>query len=292
MNRVLCGIVFFFTLCCMESCSLQRFLPFQHKKKNNMLTTDSANVGGNMFAIYPQPDTFKVVQNIDTALIARQLVAELTPVYAKRKHYSTFTGKAKVHFESPDQQQDFTAFIKVKKDSCIWVTIYGLGGMLNAARVLITHDSLVMINYINKEVTRTALDQVAKVLPVKADFSSLQNLIAGEPLSDGTLKDVAVLSGTWLLKIEDNNYLQTVGYNKADSNMNIDQVTTHDPNGPEATLRFENYELVNQLQFSRLRKVNIKNGADLYSIEMYFQNADFDKPFEIQFTVPSNYKAK
>ena len=126
MNRVLCGIVFFFTLCCMESCSLQRFLPFQHKKKNNMLTTDSANVGGNMFAIYPQPDTFKVVQNIDTALIARQLVAELTPVYAKRKHYSTFTGKAKVHFESPDGKITKDRILRVKNKNKSRILVKGL----------------------------------------------------------------------------------------------------------------------------------------------------------------------
>ncbi len=247
---------------------------------------------GKAYALYPQPDTFSEVKNVDGIEATNKLISGVLPLFKNIRSYTTFNGKAKVHFEGPGEQQDFTAIIRLKKDTALWINIFGLGGVVNAARVYITRDSFFMINYLQKEVTKIALAQVAKVLPTEVDFMSLQRLITGEPLREGTIVDVAELSNSWLLHVTDPGYLQELQYNKSDSTLSTCLLNTHDPNGPQALMKYADFELLYDKKFSKARNINIKNGADQFAIEMYFQNADFDKPIEMPFNIPGNYTVK
>src|SRR5215217_7242201 len=66
----------------------------------------------------------------------QQLIGELVPLWNKRTTYKTFSGKAKVHLESPKDKNDFTATIRMEKDKKIWISIVALG-VFEAARALI-----------------------------------------------------------------------------------------------------------------------------------------------------------
>ncbi len=293
MNRFLCCSVLLLTLCCTESCSLQRLIK---RKKGNIqqptasdstVIADSQNV---RFAIYPQPDTF--VALADTAGEMKKLADIVTPLWNNRLQYKTFTGKAKVHFEGPDDKQDFTAYIRVKKDTSIWINIFGLGGTVNAARAIVTADSFFMINYLQKEVTKLPLSQVAKILPTQVDLVSLQNLIIGEPLRAGGITNVAALANSWLIYVQDSNYLQTANYSKKDSLLEVNQVNTRELNGPQAVLKYQQYEQNGSRKISVSRAISIRNGADVFQIDMDLQNIEFDKVLEMPFNIPRNYTVK
>jgi hypothetical protein len=121
---------------------------------------------------------------------------------------------------------------------------------------------------------------------------SLQNLIIGAPLRNGVIKDVAVLGATWLLHVADSSYAQTINYRKQDSVMVSDQVNTIAPNGPQATLRYDNFELFSGRKVSTSRAVDILNGADKFLLEMELQGVEFDKQLEMPFSIPKNYSNK
>jgi hypothetical protein len=293
MNKFLCGSFFFITVCCMSSCSLQKLIPWRKAPAAGRVAIDSTQAtfaGPVRRAILPAPDTFSVAA--DTAGIMKELIAMVTPVWNSRLNYRTFSGKAKVHFEGKEESQDFTAGIRVKKDSCIWVDITALGGMVHAARILITTDSFFMLNYLQKEYSKIALTDVAKVLPTQVDFNSLQNVITGEPLRNGIITDVAELGNSWLVHVADSTYLQSVNCSKADSTISMDEVNTRAPNGPKATMHFNRYEYTCGKRIAMSRVVNIQNLQDRFLLEMDFQTIEFDKDFEMPFSIPSKFNQK
>ncbi len=297
MNRFLCGSILIIFSCCISSCSLQRLIG---RKKTvptpvttNVIIPDSTKTAAPIVvrrANLPEPDTFGVVP--DTSGLMKRLVDMVTPVWNSRLSFKTMSGKAKVHFEGPQESQDFTASIRVKKDSAIWVDVTALGGMVHAARVLITNDSFVMLNYLQKEVTKLALKDVAKVLPTDVDFTSLQNLVTGEPLRDGAILDVAELGNSWLVHVADSSFLQSINCSKTDSTISTDQVNTRDPNGPQATLKFNRYEYSCGKRIAMSRTINIQNNVDKFLLEMDFQSVEFDKNVELPFSIPAKFILK
>src|SRR4026208_2558948 len=65
--------------------------------------------------------------------------------------FNTFSGKIKVNFDdSRGKNNDFNAFIRIRKDSVIWVSINAALG-IEAFRIMITPDSVKVLNKIDKE---------------------------------------------------------------------------------------------------------------------------------------------
>ena len=293
MNRFLCGSLLLAFLSGAGSCSLLK--PGSGNKHNSQIgsVTDTSKIaqqGRPHFVALPEQDTISMLP--DTTGLMRHMVDMVLPVFNKRNVYTTFSAKAKVHFESPEDKQDFTANIRVKKDSAIWIDITALGGMFHAARAYVTTDSFFMINYQQKEVTKLPLKQVAKVLPTQVDFMSLQNLIIGEPLRNGAVTNVSDLASSWLLAVEDSNYVQRINYRKSDSVMVLLQMNTRDPKGPEAVLKFDNFENNGSKKIAVSRAINILNGTDRFLLEMELQNMEFDKQLEMPFSIPAKYTIK
>jgi hypothetical protein len=291
MNKLLWGCASLILVMTLHSCSLLRLSP--KKKDNNSAIPDTTKVVSETphnRILLPAPDSS--YNNADTTGMMKKLVDMVLPVFNNRLQYTTFSGKAKVHFESPDDKQDFTANIRLKKDAAIWIDITALGGMFHAARVYITPDSFFMINYQQKSVSKVALKDVAKILPTQVDFQSMQHLITGEPLREGSIRNVAPLEATWLLQVADDNYRQELEYRKKDSVLLNNQVNTVAPNGPQAMLRYDNFDAINDRKIATSRSVTIQNGADRFLLEMEIEDPAFEKEFEMPFNVPKNYSVK
>src|SRR6185437_3143320 len=185
------------------------------------------------------------------------------------------SGKAKMNFEGPDMKQEFTANVRIRKDSIIWVAITALGGLVQVARVDITPDSIFIINYLQKEVTKMPLSQAAKLLPTPVDFSSLQNFIVGNALINlNNVTDASDSSSTWSLQEEDNSYIQQLTYNKSDTTMRSSQLKAKADNGPLAMIQYGSYETINGQKLATSRSVNIQNAGLQYFLDMNFTNAD------------------
>jgi hypothetical protein len=251
--------------------------------------TDSSQIA--LQPVGAKTDTTAVAVAPDTSSAKKALIEALTPIWKKRLDYKTFSGKARVHFEGPDDKQEFTANIRIKKDSAIWINASAFG--ITAARILITPDSIFMLMQLKKEYMKMALKDAGKILPAKVDFASLQHLILGEPLCEGVVEDAASFGGTWTLEAEDTSYIQRVTYNKGDTTIRTCQLRTRRINGPQISSQFGEYEKVGDRRISTQRVINIQNGADIYSLDMIFLKEDFDEQLEFPFSIPNSYsKAK
>lgn len=84
--------------------------------------------------------------------------------------------KSKVDFASPNISQSFPATIQVRKDSVIWVSV-AVG--LEAARGIITPDSAIFLDRINRNIYRFSFQELSDLFGFKISFSLVQSLIVG-----------------------------------------------------------------------------------------------------------------
>jgi Domain of unknown function (DUF4292) len=291
MNKYTVSAFLLIVSCCFASCNF--FHSITHRKGHVKDSTSVAlpvdsTITPHNFAL--SKDTMGAHSEPSAESLA--LVAGVKPYFTKRLNYKTFKGKAKMHYDGPDQKQEFTAHFRVQKDSIIWINITALSGVVQVARILVTPDSLFMINVQDQEYTKISLAQIGKILPAKVDFSALQNFIVGDPLRDGEIRNVVAEAEAWSFDVEDAAYSQSFRYNKTDSTLLTSVLRTHDATGPRATTQYRNYLQDGPHRVSSLREVNIVKGNETYSLDMNFQKVDFDEPLEFPFSIPDSYTPK
>ncbi|MCW3123270.1 MAG: hypothetical protein JWQ38_2762 [Flavipsychrobacter sp.] len=275
----------------LSSCSLlKRNGKHKHVAKDSVVVVQGEEKAvPHIDTIVTAPPVVKqdtVVKSNDAAM--KELIARVTPYWTNRIAYKTFSGKAKIHVETPDAGNDFAAHFRIRKDSVIWVSI-NLAG-ISVARVFVTQDSIFLIDYYHKEAKVLPLSQIAKILPSAVDFKSLQNLVIGEPLVGGDITEAKYTGDSLVLKVEDSNYFQNIIYNNADSTMRSELLTTQKPDGPISTAEYKDYEITNGRKLSASRVLHVQNKDALYLLEMNFSKWEFDEQLDYPFSIPKNYR--
>jgi hypothetical protein len=90
--------------------------------------------------------------------------------------------KANVTLSIDDKVNSFSASIRMKKDSVVWMSLSALG--IEAARVIITPDSIKMLDRVNSKYFAKGFSSVNSLLKVNVDFDMLQCLLVGNHSSN------------------------------------------------------------------------------------------------------------
>src|SRR5882762_8806081 len=136
-------------------------------------------------AIAPKKDTtVNVVPNITSAADSLKMIQET--MVGLQKHYidyKSFNAKIKVDWEdSKGRQPDLSAVVRIMKDSAIWISISATILNLEAYRMLITKDSVILMNIREKEVQYRSLDYLQDVTEIPFDYKTIQDLLVGNPI--------------------------------------------------------------------------------------------------------------
>ena len=294
MNKQLPGLLLLVILCAsFSSCSL-----LKRNKKKKAAVTDSTAVAHadtvkTVVPAVPAPvvatldsGTAPAPNNGGTEMAA--LIERITPLFNNRMTYKTFSGKAKVHVETPDAGNDFSAFFRIRKDSVIWVNVNVIGA--SVARVFVTQDSIFMIDYFHKTAKALPLSQIAKILPAAVDFNSLQNLVLGEPLVNGKVTNARYEGDSLFVRTEDTSYIQNLTYLKADSTIHDEVLETHKADGPKAFAQYSGYEVVNSRKIAADRVLHVVTNNVMYLLEMNFTKMEFDGEQDYPFSIPNKYR--
>lgn len=274
----LSGFLILFVISLHSSCSILKKSSRSSKKARAVVVTDSVSqhISGETF----NPDS-----------INPELVSRLLPAWKNSLAFSEFSGRAKMHFEGKGQKHDFTASFRIKRDSLIWASVSAFGGVVQVARVLITPDSLKLVNYLEKKFLQMPLEEAAKILPVPADFYSIQNLILGKPLKITGIPVNAIDSGEVLaLFISDNDFSQQVYFNREDTSIRLIQMQSSGPRAPAGAIRLDNYQKNQDIPFPVNRTISVTSDGEPYFLEMNFIKTDFNHKNDYPFSVPQNYK--
>jgi hypothetical protein len=244
-------------------------------------------------AIAPKDTTANVVitkeSTADSLLVIHKTMQNLEK---SRINYKTFSAKIKVDYEdSKGKQPDVNAYVRIIKDSLIWVNIRSAFLDIDAFRILITKDSVFVVNKLEKVVQYRSIDYLQEVTEIPFDYQTVQDLLVGNPV----FLDTTVVS----YKKTDNNILIALVGNV------FKHLLTLDINGSTllhsklddldvsrnrtADITYSDFETKSGQSFSTKRQITVaeKNKLD---IRMNFKQYDFNKELSISFNIPKNYK--
>lgn len=231
------------------------------------------------------------VAKVDTALLIKKALQKLD---SNRLNFTSFSSKVDVDYRGGnDKHYDVNVNFRMYKDSAIWVSVNAALG-IEAMRVLITRDSVFLLDKLNKTYTARSVDYLQEVTTLPLNLSILQNLLVGNPVfMDSNVvaynhtnnNSVSLLSmGKWfknLLTINAADY--TVLYSKLDD-VDITRSRTAD-------LSYDNYENKRGKLFSTKRRIRVAEKTKL-DISLNFKQYDFDTDVSFPFSVPKNYKRR
>src|SRR5215212_2542776 len=118
-----------------------------------------------------------VVSNkIDTAQLISNALEKLN---GNKVDFTTFSAKVDVDYRGgADKHYDVNANIRMYKDSLIWASVNAVLG-IEAMRVLITEDSVFLLDKLNKTFTARSVDYLQEVTSLPLTLNTLQNLLIG-----------------------------------------------------------------------------------------------------------------
>lgn len=218
----------------------------------------------------------------------------LNTLNKNRIDFKTFSSKAKVQYEDRNgKQPDFNAFIRLQKDSVLWISISSTFLGIEAFRLYITPDTLIILNKLDKSVEYHSFSYIEKFARIPMNFRLLQNILIGNPVYIGDSivsyrqTENHVLIGTvgayfknLITLSTGTNHLERIKLDDVDLNENR-----------TAALLYGNYERNAGFDFATSREINVSEKSKV-DISIDFKQYEFNNELSFPFAIPRNYKTK
>lgn len=208
--------------------------------------------------------------------------------------FKTFSSKAKVQYEDRNgKQPDFNAFIRLQKDSVLWISISSTFLGIEAFRLYITPDTLILLNKLDKSVEYHPFSYIESFAHIPMNFRLLQNILIGNPVYVGdsivsyrqTENHILIGTvGTFFKNLitlsAGTNHLERIKLDDVDLNQNR-----------TAALLYGNYEKNDGFDFATDREINVSEKSKV-DISIEFKQYEFNKELSFPWKIPNNYKRK
>lgn len=242
-------------------------------------------------------DTALVNVNInlnDSSDYTKPALAILDSLQKNKINFTTFSAKAKVQYEDHNgKQPDFNAFIRLQKDSILWVSINSTFLGIEAFRLYITPDTLIILNKLDKTVEYHPFSYIESIAHIPLNFSLLQNILIGNPVYVGD----SIVS---YRQTENNILVGTVGelfknlLTISTADFHLERIKLDDidlSKNRTAGLSYGNYVKNNNFDFSTSREIIVSEKSKV-DIRISFKQYEFNNELSFPFAIPRNYKTK
>ena len=205
--------------------------------------------------------------------------------------YKTLQLKAKMHYESAEQKQNFTVNFRLSKNEIIWASLQ-VPIVGEVARAYITPDSVKAIDKFNKRVYLYSFKDLQKLINIDVDFFTLQEIILGNAIAiDGKITDIKELAGISTFFIKGIDFTNQLSYNKADSSLKQIQLQTMRPISSSSILiNLSEYKVEDQFKMSTIRDYHIQDVKGAAYLNMEINKFEFNKEIDFPFKVQANFK--
>ncbi len=209
--------------------------------------------------------------------------------------FDYFNTKTKVRYAEGDKIVNGNASIRIKKDSLIWFSVSPSIG-LEATRVMITKDTAIVINRMDKEYYIFNFDEISRYFNFKIDFDLIQAILLGNlarPVDQKT--QIAKENNYYMIK-QKSGPLDIQSYVLVD-NKNIETVLINEIETSNfMTLKYSEFKETGAYLFPKICQINLtykaKKGPLVTSINLQHNKAEIsDKPLKFPFNIPSKYDA-
>lgn len=244
-------------------------------------------------AIAPK-DTTSVVNHRSSEDSLKMISATVEAFKSHNIDFKTFSAKIKVEVvDSKGKQPDITAVVRIVKDSAIWMSLSATFLNIEVYRVLITKDSVILLNKQAKEVQYRSLDYLTEVTEIPFDFKTVQNLLIGNPVFYNDSINSYKQDDRFILISSVGQYFKNLITLSRDNKLllhsKMDDIDL--TRNRTADITYDDYEYKNGIYFSKSRQI-IASEKNKIDISFNFKQYEFNKELSVTFAIPKNYKRK
>lgn len=245
-------------------------------------------------AIAVKKDTVEVKSAIDPRMDSIRFMKDAYyQLLGNRIEFETFSAKINTDYQGSDgKKYDVNVFIRMKKDSLIWLSVNGALG-IEGMRVLINKDSVHILNKLDKEYQVRSMEYLQEVAALPLDLHTLQELIIGNPVFlDTNLISYSMSENNISLLSEGNWFRNLISMNNNDHVVLSSKLDDKDElRSRTCYLNYTDYENSNGKKFPTGRTISVTEKTKL-DVKLNFKQYNFNETLSYPFSVPKNYKRK
>ena len=219
---------------------------------------------------------------------ASETVETVGRVKVNNLDFSYLNSKGQVTFNDKNDNLSSGISLRMKKDSVIWVSVQpGLG--IEAARLMLTQDSVFMINRLQKEYAATDYRFLRSKLNVDVNFEVIQSILLGNYQAQGTEK--VMMEGN-VQHIQQNRQNLLFDFFIALDNSKLKQLNVLDnSNSNSITVKYNNFNNIGAVPFAHDMAAQVLQKGEVTDLTLkHSRIAISDEVLEFPFTVPKDYK--
>ncbi|MDI9336878.1 MAG: DUF4292 domain-containing protein [Alphaproteobacteria bacterium] len=205
--------------------------------------------------------------------------------------YLSFNAKLKIDLETEQGHDNYFANISLLKDSIMYITIRAniLGISAIGAQAIITKDSLILLNKIDKSIKYYHISYISKILNIKLNFTTLQNLLIGNHVLDSFIIDNLVEQSNNYVVLAHNTLL-AISYIFSKNDLSLHSIKL-----VESSLNKVRTALINNIEFQRYQNMNFAtkrnisvNDLKSFDVQLDFKEFNFNEPLKYGFVISQN----
>lgn len=219
---------------------------------------------------------------------ASATTASVGAINVSNLDFTYLSSKGQITLNDKNDNLSSGVSIRIQKDSVIWVSVLpGLG--IEAARMMLTQDSVYFMNRLKKEYTATDYRFLRDKLQVDVSFDVLQSIILGNYQPQGTEK---VMSTEGLQHVQQQRQNLTFNYFISSLNNKLEQLNAQDMiTGNTITVKYNSFEPVGEVPFAHELVAQVLQKGQVSDITLKHSRVTVSsEPLSFPFSVPSEYK--
>lgn len=205
--------------------------------------------------------------------------------------FHSFSGRAKAKVELGKDNQDVTMHVRIQRNKAIWISLTGTFLNVEGARVLITPDSVKIMNKLQGEYIAKPFNYIHKYTGEGVSFGVLQDLLIANVSSDLLRTDQMTVA-------QATDDVQLVGV-KNDLSFQYSlngkyrpKVIRLIPVGSSQSLEafYSSFNDVTGYNFPQNQNIKLSSAGFQVNAVLNYNKIEFNQDVEMPFTVPARYK--
>jgi hypothetical protein len=225
-------------------------------------------------------------------------------VLSKDISFEWFDGKFNADINNEGKSNSVKGRIRIRRDSLIWISIKPDVAIIEVFRVLISPDSVQLVNYLDKKFFRDKFSAIKEFIKYDISFQMVQNIFIGNPtmvLDLAGFKSFMNKEGADIISSSDFKTYQDARSSNQPANFLFQALwfkdkihkrnLIYDPaNKIELDLQYLEHEMVESLLLPKTGQLTVIGGKTNLRFSYTYTKIILNSVFEFPFTIPDNYE--
>lgn len=204
--------------------------------------------------------------------------------------YSTFEGVARTSYSDGKKSLNFKTTFRIQKDETIWVSASLLG--FEAARALITPDSVKVINRIEREYYVEPIERISEIANLPINFETFQNLLVGDILMYNPQSSSVIQQPNQIvISSQSNQLVNEILFAKQPFSL-IQQQLNNKENGQQMQIIYGDTQSLNNSDFAYERSIVATDNEDEVNVSLNFTKVSVNEELSFPFSINERYERK